>query len=110
LQDGSFDWSGNEHISEVLLTEIKLRLPGRTRPVIIISSGDVRKSLQENIGGIDLGNGELTYARFRFVLKVDGRKRKVSVEIVPPMKTDLAQKRHSDIISDYLKEQGVKLV
>ncbi len=110
LQDGSFDWSGNKHISEIILTEVTLRLMGKTRPVVIISSGDVRKSLQENIGGINLGNGELTYARFRFVLKVDGRKRKVSVAITPPVKTDLAQKRHSDIISDYLKEQGVKLV
>jgi hypothetical protein len=110
LQDGSFNWSGNKHISEIILTEVKLRLMGKTRPVVIISSGDVRKSLQEGISGIDLSNGELVYARFRFVLKVDGKKRKVSVEIVPPMTTDLAQKRYSDIISDYLKEQGVKLV
>ena len=109
LQDGSFNWSGNEYISEIILTEVKLRLMGRTKPVIIISSGDVRESLQEGICGIDLSNGELVYARFRFVLKVDGKKRKVSVEIMPPVKTDLAQKRHSDIISDYLKEQGVKL-
>lgn len=109
LQDGSFNWSGNEYISEIILTEVKLRLMGRTKPVVIISSGDVRKSLQEGSCGVDLSNGELVYARFRFVLKVDGKEQKVSVEIMPPVKTDLSQKRHSDIISAYLKEQGVKL-
>jgi hypothetical protein len=110
LQDGSFDWNGNEHISEILLTEIKLRLSGSTEPVVNISSGDVRKSLRESLRSIDLSDGELTYARFRFVLNVDGKKQKVSVSVTPPAKTDLSQKRHTDIISAYLKEQGVQLV
>ncbi len=110
IQDGSFNWNGNEYISEILLSEIKLQLPGSTKPVVVISSGDVRKSLRESLKGIDIGMGKLTYARFRFVLNVDGKKPKVSVVVMPPAKTDLAQKRHSDIISDYLKEHGVKLV
>lgn len=110
LQDGSFNWNGNEYISKVLLTEIKLQLPGNTKPVVVISSGDVRKSLRESLKGIDISVGKLTYARFRFFLNVDGKKLKVSVKVVPPAKTNLAQKRHSDIISNYLKEQGVKLV
>jgi len=110
LQDGSFNWNGDEYISKILLTEIKLQLPGSTDPVVVISSGDVRKSLRESFKGIDISTGKLTYARFRFVLSVDGKKLKVSVEIMPPAKTNLAQKRHSDIISNYLKEQGVKLV
>lgn len=110
LQDGSFSWNGNEYISAILLIEIKLRLPGSTEPVVIISSGDVRKSLRESLKGIGLNSGELTYARFRFVLNVGGKKQKVSVVVAPPAKSDLSQKRHSDIIADYLKEQGVKLV
>ena len=110
LQDGSFSWNGNEDISAILLTEVKLQLPGSTEPVVNISSGDVRKSLRESLEGIGLGDGELTYARFRFILNIDGKKQKISVAVAPPSKTDLAQKRHADIISDYLKEQGVKLV
>lgn len=110
LQDGSFSWNGNEYISDILLTEIKLQLPGSTKPVVVISSGDIRKSLRESLKGIDIGMGKLTYARFRFVLNVDGKKPKVSVAVMPPAKTNLAQKRYSDVISHYLKEQGVKLV
>lgn len=109
LQDGSFDWNGNEYIQSVLLTGIKLRLPGGTEPVIHVSSSDVRKSLDESLRGIRLNAGELTYAKLRFVLKVDGKKPRVSVEISPPARSNLNQKRHAEIISAYLKAQGVEL-
>jgi hypothetical protein len=59
---------------------------------------------------ISLGSCELTYAKFRFILDIDGKKPKVSFMIAPPAVSDLAQKRHTEIISDYLKEQGVKLI
>lgn len=110
LQDGAFNWNGNEQIQNILLTEIKLRLPGGTEPVIHISSGDVRKSLSESLRGVKLDAGELTYAKLRFALKVDGKKPRVSVEISPPARSNLNQKRHAEIISAYLKTQGVELV
>ena len=109
LQNGAFNWNGNEQISEILLTEAKLQLPGSTRPVISIGSGDVRKSLKESLRSISLDSGELTYARFRFTLKVDGKKRKISFAISPPSRTDLTQKKYADIVSAYLKQQGVEL-
>jgi hypothetical protein len=110
LQDGSFNWNGNEDIKRVILTEVKLKLRGGTEPVVKISSGDVIKTLAEDISGVGLDVGELTYAKFRFVLDVDGKEQKVSFMIAPPDVSDLAQKRHVEIISDYLKEQEVKLI
>jgi len=110
LQDGSFNWEGNENIKKIILTEVRLKLPGGTEPVIKISSGDVRKTFAEDISDIGLDTGELTYAHFHFILEVDGKKQKVSFMIAPPAVSDLAQKRHTEIISDYLKDQGVKLV
>jgi hypothetical protein len=109
LQNGNFNWNGNEQIKEVLLTEAKLQLPGSTRPVISVSSGDVKKSLNESLHGMNLGSGELVHARFRFVLKADGKKRRVSFVVSPPSRTDLTQKTYADIISAYLKQQGVEL-
>jgi len=110
LQNGSFNWDGNETIREIILTEVILKLPGGSEPVIKMSSKDVRKTLAEDIPEIGLASGELTYAHFRFILDIDGKKQKVSFMIAPPDVSDLAQKKHVDIISDYLKQQGVKLI
>jgi len=110
LQDGSFNWNGNEYIQSVLLTGIKLRLPGSTEPVIHVASSDVRKSLNESLRGIRLNVGELVYAKLRFALRVDGKRPRVSVEISPPARSNLNQKRYAEIISAYLKAQGVELV
>jgi len=110
LQDGSFNWEGNENIKEVILTEIKLKLPGGTDSVIKISSKDVRKTFAEDISDVSLDSGELIYAHFRFILDIDGKKQKVSFLIAPPAVSDLGQKRHTELISDYLKAQGVKLI
>ena len=110
LQDGTFNWEGNENIKGIILTELKLDLPGSTESVIKISSKDVRKTLAEDISDIGLNSGELTYAHFHFILDVEGKKRKVSFTISPPTRSDLVQKKYSDIISKYLKEQGVELI
>ena len=110
LQDGRFDWEGNEVIKRIILTEIRLVLPGRTEPVIKISSKDVRKTLAEDMPTISLASGSLTYARFRFFLDIDGEEKKVSFMIAPPDVSDLSQKKYSEIISGFLKDQGVKLI
>jgi hypothetical protein len=110
VQDGSFSWDGNEEIKKVILTEVKLKLRGGTEPTVKISSVNVRKTLSEDISGVGLNVGELTYAKFRFIIDADGKEQKVSFMIAPPDVSDLAQKRHVEIISDYLKEQGVKLI
>ena len=57
-----------------------------------------------------LASGKLTYARFRFHLRPEGEgPKKVTFEIEPPGRTDLAQKKYADIIERYLEEQKVKL-
>ena len=42
LQDGTFDWNGNEYIKKIILTEAILRLPGKNGSVVKVSSKDVR--------------------------------------------------------------------
>jgi len=110
LQDGSFSFYGNELISSITLLEVKLRLRGRTNPDIIIKSGDVLKTLGEDFTTISLNSGELVHAKFRFRLNVEGKTKNVTFEITPPNVTDLTRKKHAEIIGDYLKENGIKLV
>ena len=104
------DLNYNENIKEIILTEVKLKLVGGTEPVIKISSKDMRKTFADDISGIGLDSGELTYAHFRFILDIDGKQQKVSFMIAPPDVSDLSQKKYVEIISDYLKAQGVKLI
>ncbi len=110
LQNGSFNWNGNETIKKIFLTEAILRLPGSTEAVVKIRSKDVRETLANDISGIRLGSGELTHARLRFAFDIDGKEQKVAFMISPPSVSDLTQKKHVEIISDYLKAQGVKLI
>ncbi len=110
VQNGSFNWEGNEDIKRITLTEVIIKLSGNTGAVVKIRSNDVRKTLAQDISGISLDSGELTYVRFRFVLKIDGKEQKVAFMVSPPSVSDLTQKKHVEIISDYLKEQGVKLI
>jgi len=110
LQDGSFSFNGNELIRSIILLEVKLRLRGRTNPDIIIKSGDVLRTLGEDFPSIDLNSGELVHAKFKFRLNVDGKAKSVTFEITPPNVTDLTRKKHAEIIGDYLKENGIKLV
>jgi len=69
----------------------------------------VRRTLQEEIPQLSVEGGELVYARFRFTLKIGGVNPQVSFTIRPPEMSDLPQKRHRDVISEFLREQGVKL-
>jgi len=68
------------------------------------------RTLKDDLDGISLSSGDLVHAKFRFKLDIDGKRRKVTFEITPSNVTDLTKKKHADIISAYLKEQGVKLV
>lgn len=85
-------------------------MKGGTTPTVVISSSDVLETLAVDIGGINLSSGDLVHAKFRFELEIDGKSRRVTFEITPPNVTDLTRKRYADIIGNYLKENGVKLV
>ena len=110
LQNGSFNWNGNKDIKRIILTRVKVQLPGETEPVIELSSNDVRKSLAEDFSEMSLKSVKLICAGFRFFLEIDGKTEKVSFMISPPDVSDLTKKNHAEIIAAYLEEQGVKLI
>ncbi len=111
LQDGTFDFGGDGCISRIDLLKVRLKLHGPGDPVIEVKSGDVLQTFTQHFQGLSLASGELTLARFRFHLRPEGEKPvKVTFDIEPPSRTDLAQKRYADIIQGYLVEQGVKLL
>lgn len=109
LKTGEFSFSGNEQITSITLLEIKLKLRSINYPLITVNSSDVLKTL-EYFSNLKLDSGELVHAKFRFQLEEDGKPRRVTFEITPPNVTDLPRKRYADIIGEYLKENGVKLV
>lgn len=110
LQKGSFSFAGNEVITSITLLEVKLAMRGVTSPAVVISSSDVLRTLKDDLHGISLSSGDLVHAKFMFILEIDRNPRKITFEITPPNVTDLTKKKHADIISAYLKENGVKLV
>ena len=109
LQKGTFNWDGNEKVRGIVLTRVCLLVPGATEAYLTVSSGDVRRTLQEEIPQLSVEGGELVYARFRFTLEIGGGNPQVSFTIRPPEMSDLPQKRHRNVISEFLREQGVKL-
>lgn len=110
LQNGTFNYAGNEVIESVTLSEVTLAIRGSTNPKITIRSSDVLKTLRDDITGINLRSGNFVHAKLVFRLEEDGKSRKVAFEITPPNVTELTTKKYADIISAYLKESGVKLV
>ncbi len=110
LQEGTFSFAGNEMIDSITLLSVKLSIRGETDSTLEISSSNVLRTLEEDIPGISLKSGDLLHAKFRFKLNVSKRGRNITFEITPPNVTDLTKKRYADIIGDYLKENGIKLV
>jgi len=111
LQDGTFDFGGDGSISRIELLKVRLKLYGPGDPVIEVKSADVLQTFAHNLEGLSLASGELTLARFRFHIRPNDEKpAKVTFEIEPPSRTDLAQKRYADIVQRYLVQQGVKLL
>ena len=110
IQDGTFNFGGNETVTSVKLLEVKMSLRGSTNPDVMIRSSDVLETFRNDVLGININSGDLVHAKFRFGLEVDGRFRKVTFEITPPNITNLTTKRYANIISAYLEENGVKLI
>lgn len=100
---------GNEAIARISLLEVKLAIRGSTNPAITIKSSSIIETLKNDLGGISLNSGDLVHAKFRFRIRADRKERNVIFEITPPNITDLTKKRYADIISDYLRQNGVKL-
>ncbi|HLB12090.1 MAG TPA: hypothetical protein VJM51_05820 [Dehalococcoidia bacterium] len=110
IQDGSFNFGGDGIIDGIELVKVRLKLAGPDEPEIEIRSKHVPDTVATYLRGLSLASGQLTYARFRLVVRpLHGRPAAISFEIEPPARTDLAQKRYADIIESYLREQKVKL-
>jgi hypothetical protein len=88
----------------------RLRLTGPTRPVVEIQSKDLRQSFKHDLQRFNFSSGELVSVKLRCTIENQDKPETVTFDIVPPRVTDLARKKHAGIISDYLKENGVRLV
>jgi hypothetical protein len=110
LQKGSFSFAGNEKIWSITLSEIKMVMRGITNPTLVIKASDVLKTLKEDLDGLSLSSGDLVHAKFKFLVADGGKLKTIIFEITPPNVTNLTRQKHADLIGDYLKENGVKLV
>jgi hypothetical protein len=89
---------------------LRMKLYGVSSPEIELRAEDVRQAFQHDLGSLTIRSGALKLARFRFHLLYPGeRPTTVTFEVEPPSRTDLAQRRYSRVIEDYLVDQGVKL-
>lgn len=108
LQDDTFDFGGAGEVRSVDLLRVRFKLEGMEKPEIDIKSGDVRRTLSRL--NLSLRGGMITLAKLRFHLEPQGeRPAVVSFVIEPPWRTDLAQRRYTSIIEEYLSAQKVKL-
>ena len=104
----SFSWAGNQFIKSIVPVEAKLKIKGTTEAVMDIRSNDLRLTLQD-LNSSNLSFMKLIVMKFRIIIETQGKEEKVTFEIAPPYATDLLKKKHADIISAYLKENGVQL-
>lgn len=110
LQQGSFNFSGGGPIIKIDLVKIRMKLYGVSSPVIDLRARDIQDAFKHDLGSLTINSGVLTMARFHFHLRFPNHKLiKVTFEIEPPSRTNLAQKRYAQVIEEYLLEQGVKL-
>jgi len=110
IQNGSFNYEGNEHIKWVKLGEVQMRIPKRGSIRLKINSNDLVSSLEKFLH-ISLEDGELISAKLRFKIEHEGKSQKpLSVELRPPERTSLNKKRDVTIIEDYLRDNEVLLI
>ena len=107
VQEGAFDYGGDETIAGVILLAVKLRFSKKDS--IVLTSGDLNKALQNAFSAYSLNAGEMVHAKFEFCVILDDKEQGVNVEITPPNITDLYKKAYAPIIADYLIKQKVKL-
>ncbi|MEK7309584.1 MAG: hypothetical protein AAB038_02055 [Planctomycetota bacterium] len=108
LQEDDFSFPVNETIRSVKLTAVTMVLNGSTKPTIRIDSTDINQTFNNDIAGLGIDSGELTSAKFLFILQVNGKAIEVSFEITPPSSTDLGSKKYNEIINKYLEDIGIK--
>jgi len=110
IRNGSFDYEGNETIRWIKLVEVGMRLRGATDLVMKLRSDDLRATFREDLPGIRLTDGELQFAKLKFMLGNEGSAvHPQTVEIRPPSYTKLNRRRDVAVVEAYLRKQGVLL-
>ena len=112
IQNRSFSYGGHGPITRVWLVEAHIRLPMLGDPIIIVKSDDVVRTLDESGWAFLLNAGELLRVRLRFEMRIEAgqRPRPVSFDVEPPGYSSLIQRAYAQVIDDYLRDQGVRLV
>lgn len=109
LQTGRFDFSGDGEITAVWLVSAVIELPLAGNPVVTVRADNVVETLHYHLKCLAFSGGTLRAIKLRFRLECAGEPETlVTVEIEPPDRTNLAQKKHADVIERFLVEQGVK--
>ena len=108
IKDGTFDYSGNDDVESVHLTEARVKCRGAREYRVTVNSGDVKQSFSEL--SISMQNVEFISAKLQFRIKRSGKKpKRITVEIKPPENTKLPEKAEKGIIESYLRDNGVLL-
>ncbi|MEA2077448.1 MAG: hypothetical protein U9O95_05465 [Candidatus Marinimicrobia bacterium] len=108
IKNGSFNYSGNDEVDSVHLTEVRVKCRGSRVIRVAIGCGDVPQALSDL--GLSLDNSEYVSAKLRFYIKRSGKKPKsITVEVKPPENTKLPEKAEKGIIEAYLRDNGVLL-
>lgn len=107
IKKSSFNYTGNEFIENVKLTEVRVKQAGFIR--LIIGAPDITKLFSSY--GLSHDKTEFISAKLKFAVRREGKKSKnITVEIKPPETTKLKERKETKIIEDYLRKNGVLLV
>lgn len=110
IEQGEFDFNGDGPITKVELRRVRMTVYGVTNLIADFRSPDILQSFGRDLPGFGISSGVLTLARFRFYVHYPGeRPTTVTFSVEPPSRTDLAERRYTDLILAYLRQQGIQL-
>lgn len=108
IKNNSFKYDGNEYITAVKLTEVRVKQSGAGPIKLSVNSNDVTQLFTRY--GLSSVGTDFVSAKLRFEIKRDGKNpKKITVEIKPPENTKVPEKAEKKIIEDYLRDQKVLL-
>ncbi|GEM_PF-1050209 len=109
LQQPGFRFELDQDVQGVYLREVKVKLMDNSRTDVILRSNDVLSSHRDKVTGMWLTAGVIVHAKFLFILKIEGKQKKVGFIITPPNASDLNKKKYASLIISYFERIGLKL-
>jgi len=108
FRKGTFSYGGNSAIRRVSLIEVDIVDDLGT--LVTLKGPALFASLAAR--NLSLSTVEVKRVKLHFDIQAEGDRQasEVSVEVQPPVFSDLAQKRYATTIESYLRQQGVKLI